>query len=488
MNNVVGAISKIQKTYLSLSITKKLVLWYTISTIIQNGILFLVTPLYTRLLTDLEYGIFSVYQSWQMLVSIIAVLALDRCITVGFMKFEHDRKGFLSSVQLLMTLTVTFFAFVAFIFSSNVEKLTGLPFYLIASMFVVALMNNAFANWMWFQRYNYSYKKLAIITTLFTAVIQIISILSVLSFPNANKGEILILASVIGRVLLYGILYVGVFSYGRVFYNFKYWIFALGYSIAVVPHALAQIILHSSDRIMIDKLCGRADAAYYSVTYTAVMALSVVMMSISSAIQPWFFEKIKQNDFQSISEKTNFFLLFCASLSIMASLLAPEVIAILAPASYSAAVWAFPSIAASVFFNGMYLCFANFESYYEKPFYFSIATVTGAVVNIFLNYICIPQFGFIAAGYTTLICYMIFSKMHYIFMRKVCREKLDGMQVFDIKFIVCLSIIVILLSLGVTVIYGVPLIRYFLISIGIIVLIIKRHFITKQIKSILVRK
>ena len=257
------------------------------------------------------------------------------------------------------------------------------------------------------------------------------------------------------------------------------------YSLAVVPHALAQIILNSSDRIMIDKLCGRNDVAYYGVTYSAAMVLNIIVLSVSSAIQPWYFEKIKSRDFHSIREKTNRFLMLPAFLSVFVSMFAPEFLSVLAPSSYRAALWIFPSVAASVFFNSMYLCFANFESYYEKPVYFSIATITGAVLNIMLNFIFIPWFGFVAAGYTTLVSYMLFAVMHYIFMRKVCREKLNGIHIFDMKFIVGLAMIVTVISIGVTVLYNFSLLRYCIIGIGLGACIIKKETITAQLKNVL---
>lgn len=47
-------------------------------------------------------------------------------------------------------------------------------------------------------------------------------------------------------------------------------------------------------------------------------------------------------------------------------------------------------------------------------------------------------------------------------------EKLDGAKIFDVKFLVILSLIVILLSPGVTVTYGFPIMRYFLMGAGLI--------------------
>lgn len=465
------------KTYSSLSLVKKSMIWYTAATILQKGISFLTTPIYTRMLTDSQYGLYSVYQSWLQIISVISVVALDRCVTVGFMKYDNDRKGFLSSIQFLMTLTAAAFLGIVIIFHSFFSALLGFPLIIIVTIFAVALLSNVMSNWSWYLRYEYQYKKLAICTIIFTVITQAGSIAAVYFTPFKNKGFVLIISSSLLTFALYGVIYIIVFQKGKTLYHKDYWKFALPYSVAVVPHALAQIILNSSDRIMIDKLCGREDAAYYGVTYSAAMVLNIIILSVSSAMQPWFFEKIKSRDFKAVREKTNSFLLLSAVLSILVSLVAPEILSILAPDTYKDAIWIFPSVAASVFFNSMYLCFANFESFFEKSVYFSIATITGAIVNIVLNFILIPVFGFVAAGYTTFLCYIIFAVMHYIFMRKVCNEKLNGTKIFNMKFIIILSIVVVLFSIGLTVTYAFFALRYCLLMIGIIICIIKRKFL-----------
>lgn len=458
------------KKYKALSVTKKSVLWYTLAVMIQNGVLFLATPLYTRILTDSQYGVFSVYQSWQQVVSILAVLALDRCITVGFMKFPNQREAFLSSVQGLMTLLVFAFLLVTILCSPVLGQIIGLPLPIIITMLFVALMNHTLANWSWLKRYQYEYRRLAAVTIFSTVLMQISAILAIKFFPSEQKGEVLVLSMSVVRFILYGAIYISVFRKGKVCYEKEHWRFALRYSVAVIPHALSQIILNSSDRIMIDKMCGREDAAYYGVTYTAAMVLNLIVTSVSASIQPWFFEKIREKKYEDLRKQTNVFLLFAAALAIIVSFFAPEILSILAPGSYQKALWVFPAVAASVFFNAMYLCFGNLESYYEKPVYFSVATTVGAVVNIILNAFFIPRFGFVAAGYTTLFCYMLFVGIHYVFMRKVCRDNINGVRVFSFRVLLCLSLAVIILALGVTVSYRMGLLRYYLM-VGMVLVI-----------------
>jgi len=472
------------KLYRSLSPVKKAALWYTAAMILQKGVSFITTPVYTRLLSEEQYGLNSVYQSWSQIVSVIAVAALDRSVTVGFAKYE-DRRCFLSSIQFLMTLTTGACLAVVLAFRDFFAALFGLPVKVILVMFAAALCSQSLANWSWYQRFEYRYKSLAALTICFTAAVQCAAITAILISPEPRKGEAFVIASGLAAVVLDGIIYAGVFLKGRVFFNRRYWAFALPYSLLILPHALAQIVLNSSDRIMIDKLCGRDEAAFYGVVYSAAMTLSVVVMSVTQAIAPWLFDKIKTRDFAGVRVKTNQLLVLTAALALLVSLFAPDIVRLLAPPSYAAAVWVFPPVAASVFFNALYLMLAGIESYFEKSVYFSIATVTGAAANIALNFVFIPRFGFAAAGYTTLACYVIFALMHYAFMRKICRDKLEGVTIFDARFICLLSTAVIAGSVGVALTYGTPAARYALAATLAVLCVVKRKRIVRRVKAAL---
>lgn len=467
--------------YENLSKTKKSIVWFTLASIIQNAISFMVTPIYTRILSEEEYGIYSLFQSWLQIIAIISVFALDRCITVGFIKFSNKRKQFLSSIQSLMTLLVFLWSIVVIIFNDFFEKLIELPLYMIIMMLLVSLMNNSLANWNWYQRYIMNYKKLTFVTVTSTIIIQVVSCFIVLLIPSSNKGILLIMIMSLLRIFLYGCIYISIYIHNKVGYNKEYWKFGLKYSIPIIPHALAQIVLNSSDRIMISKICGKTQTAYYSLTYSAAMVLNTILVCISSAIQPWYFEKIKNKEYSIISSTTNGLLVFSAILSIIVSLFAPEILVVLAPSSYKEAIFVFPSIAASIFFNSMYLYFANFESYYEKSYYFSVATLTGALINIILNYFLLPVFGFIVAGYTTLIAYIVFAIMHYLFLTKICNEQLYGIRIFNIGFIVFLSFFVILITIGITFLYKFTIYRYLIFLIIIVIMILKKDKIKKII-------
>ena len=76
-----------------------------------------------------------------------------------------------------------------------------------------------------------------------------------------------------------------------------------------------------------------------------------------------------------------------------------------------------------VYFMFAYTFFAVIEFYFEKKKYVTYATMSGAVLNIILNYICIKLFGYMAAGYTTLVCYMLYTVAHYCLHKKSVMKK-----------------------------------------------------------------
>lgn len=109
---------------------------------------------------------------------------------------------------------------------------------------------------------------------------------------------------------------------------------------------------------------------------------------------------------------------------LVVDILAPEVVAILAPGEYSEAMTLVPVIAASVFFMFMYSYCSNIEFYYEKTGLAAVASVLAAVLNVILNAVFIPLFGYRAAGYTTLACYVALGAAHYIFSQRSCVQRL----------------------------------------------------------------
>lgn len=75
-------------------------IWFLICSFFQKAISAISTPIFTRLLSNDEYGKFSVYTSWQSIIGIFVTLNLFYGVyTSGLVKFKEKRVEFISAME-----------------------------------------------------------------------------------------------------------------------------------------------------------------------------------------------------------------------------------------------------------------------------------------------------------------------------------------------------------------------------------------------------
>lgn len=77
----------------------------------------------------------------------------------------------------------------------------------------------------------------------------------------------------------------------------------------------------------------------------------------------------------------------------------------------------------SVYFIMLYSLVSTVTFYYEKTKSIMASSCIIAIFNIILNSIFIKRFGMAAAGYTTLVCYVLYAIIHYLLVRRISREE-----------------------------------------------------------------
>ena len=158
---------------------------------------------------------------------------------------------------------------------------------------------------------------------------------------------------------------------------------------------------------------------------------------------------------------------------IVIMLFAPEVMKIMAPIDYYEGVYIIPPVASSMFFMLLFNMFAPVEHYSLKTKFMGVASSIAALIDVIMNYIFIKLFGYLAAGYTTLACYIVYSWAHYVYMKKCCEEqKIE--PIFDEKLILALSIVVVISSAICVFLYQFTYVRYIAIFVSVFLLTINR--------------
>ena len=145
---------------------------------------------------------------------------------------------------------------------------------------------------------------------------------------------------------------------------------------------------------------------------------------------------------------------------------------------YKEAIYAIPPIVGGVFFQIHFGIYANILFYYKKPKYVTVATVFSTVLNLILNYIFIKQFGYIAAGYTTLVCYLVQAILDYIVMKKIVGE-----SIYNMKYLGGLSLMIIIVSLVSNFIYSYVIVRYIILTEILLAGVVFRKKIVRIFKT-----
>lgn len=467
--------SKLLFKYKSIPVTLKASIWFLLCGFLQKGISIITTPIFTRMLSTAEYGQFSVFNSWQGILSVFITLNLSAGVfTQGLIKYDKDREKFTSSLYGLSLLLFICY-FIIYLVGRNLwNSLLKLSTPIMICMLIITWNNTCFSFWSAKQRVDYKYKMLVGLT-LITSVVQPVSgILSILLFPQAKVEARIISITVVG-CLAYLWLFISQIRREKQLYNSFYWKYSLKFNIPLIPHYLSQIILSSCDKIMIEGYCGKADAGIYSLAYTLSNLMLIVNIAVNNTLNPWIYTKIKEKKYSEIAPVAYILLICIAAANLILIILAPEAVSIFAPESYKNAIWCIPPIAMSVYFIFMYDLFAKIAFYYEKTKFIMIASTICAAANIGLNAIFIPKLGYIAAAYTTLLCYILYDICHYIFMTIVIKEKINNTKIYNPLIILLISLIFVVFGFIILLLY-----KFIIIRLSILLIIAVSIFVYRK--------
>ena len=477
---------KIINKYKRMGVAAKAGVWFVFCNLLTKGISTITVPIFTRLLTTEEYGTYSIYLSWLNIFTIITSLNLYYGAYNNALNRYRDDKTRNRYIASMQGITTSLVVVLALIYVANIDfwnNVIELPTPIMCLMLIELFVAPATLFWSGRQRFEYHYKKMVIVTLLKSALNPILGLLFVFTWDSHHEMA-RILGIAISEVCISGSILVYQFLKGKTFFDKKFWKYALSFNIPLLPHYLSGTILNQGDRIMIQKMVGRGEVAIYSIAYNVGMLIQIFTNAINNAMTPWMYERLNEKDFKAIRKNTTYILLGLAMIIIALMFFAPEVVLIFGSKKYIDAIYVVPPVAASVFFIFLFNIFAIPQMYYEDKRFMPIASMIAAVLNLILNYIFIRIYGYFAAGYTTLVCYIVYSIGHFYFSKAVCKKHMPGVELFEIQKIVLIGSFLVGCSILFNFLYRFTIIRYFLGGVLVTILLIQKKKIVCLIKEI----
>lgn len=460
---------------------------YTVCNILQKSLSFITLPLFTRLLTTEQYGQYSVYASWSAILTIFITLYLSSgSFFKAMVKFEDARQQYLASVQNITVVLAVLFLGIYFPFRQHWNQLFELPTSLVVLMVAEILGQFAITCWYGIKRFAFQYKGVIAVTLGTSLAMPLAALLLVLNSDQRGYARIFGYASV--SVVVGLVLFIMGLIRGKGGLNKRFWRFALGFNIPLIPYYLSQVLFNQSARIMISHMVGLDEAGFYALAQNLALILTFVLNAINDSYVPWFYGKIKEGKERENRSISTGIALLMAFLLMGVISLAPEFILVMAGREYMDAVWIVPPVTMSVLLLFYSQLFINVEFYFEAKSLLVWGSIGAAVVSVALNALLIPLFGYIVAGYTTLLSYVAFAVANYYTMRYLAKKNGFSMDAFDLKALILLFFGFFALAMLATALYNLPAIRYAIVAGVLLALAIMHKRVIAFVNTVLKRK
>lgn len=478
---------KLLDKYKLLSKPVKASLWFIMCYVIQRGLQFIGMPIYTRIMSTEEYGIYSVFISWFNLLCVFSSFSIyNGTFNKAMVKYEEDRDRYISSIQFLTLFVSLAFSAILLVFHSTIEATTGFGLKLILLLCIHLTLFPSLQYWSQKQRFLFEYKKLVLVTLINSLASLLLGTVFVL--VSSDKGTALITVTVLVQAAINIVLFCSLSKKGKTVYQKEYWKWSIVTAIPLVPHYLSEILLGHADRLMINQMCGASQAGIYNIVYQISMVMTIIRTGINGSFTPWLYYSIKEKKFNEVRQVTKLLTLLMGTLTLLFMLLGPEILRLAAPPSYYEAVVGIPAIMIGCFFIFVYVLFLNVEIYYEQNCLAAVASIVAAFVNVILNYIFINRFGYLAAAYTTMFSYLLMSLMHFFFMIRISKIHRELKGIFDTRFILFILLCLMFAGFILMEIYDYTLIRWTIIILIIIIMMLKRDVLKMLLVQIRSKK
>lgn len=391
------------------------IFYFTVAAVLSRLVILLLVPVYTTYLSPDEYGLLSLVQVYVAVVSILVTLQLHSSITRYYYEYDGDEQIlrrylgtlFLSILALgaLVTAAVELNgdALIRVIYSGS---LSYRPYFSIGTWTVwVSILSSVPLAVLRAQRRARTFLAVSVAGAMLTAVLVVTFIVFL------KQGLYGALVGVLLAELLTGVAYVMV-----TFRSYR-WCFELAllkgplkYSLPIIPHAIMGYIFMYSDRLILERYVSLGAIGLYALADRFAMAIKLLVNSFNNAFAPHFMMRAKADREGALAETAHIVTVttyLVCGLALLLSLLAKEIIMIMADERYWDAWKLVPILTSAYVFRLLYI-FASAGLFYEKKTQtIPVITAVAAGLNIAMNLWLVPRFGILAAAWSTFVSFLV---------------------------------------------------------------------------------
>ncbi len=198
----------------------------------------------------------------------------------------------------------------------------------------------------------------------------------------------------------------------------------LDYSAPLVISNLAAWVLSMSNRYVLQAVCGAEAVGIFSASYmigerSLMLLVSLFLMASGPlSFQIWEKDGVEASKLFT-STVTRYYLIIMVPATIGLMALAQPIMVLMSGQEYFIGYRIMPFVAISVLFIGLQQRFQAGYSFYNKTLGIAIATIFAGVVNLALNLMLDPIYGYMGAAIASFISYVLLLVFMIIGSRRI---------------------------------------------------------------------
>ncbi|MDR0970821.1 MAG: oligosaccharide flippase family protein [Bacteroidales bacterium] len=420
---------------------------YGIPTIVGRFLNYFLVPLYTYNIATQNYGIVSELYAYIAFLMVILTYGMETAF-FRYWQTENNKQIVYNTALLSLIVSTSLFIIITFLFINPISSLLEYENhknYIVLFLLILALDALRAIPYALLRQLQKA-KRFAFIKTMDIFSNIAFNLFFILLCPilyknqnilfswfNPNDLVLYIFVSNLLASLIACLLLLPEFLKFRYNVSFSLLKKMLIYGFPVMIGGLAGMINETFDRIALKHIISvpsnitdakdvmdykMSQLGIYGACYKLSIIISLFIQAFKFAAEPFFFSKMKKEDAKkTYSNVMTFFVMFL-SLVFLGVMGYMDIFKYFIGQDYRIGLKVVPILLGANIFLGIYYNLSIWYKVTDKTKFGAIISIIGAVITLTLNYVLIPIFGYMGAGWTTFICYFSIAIICYFLGQK----------------------------------------------------------------------
>jgi O-antigen/teichoic acid export membrane protein len=398
---------------------------YAVSGVIGPAIAVFTLPVFARVFTQAQYGIFELGMTLTALVLTVTDLGLVAAAQRSFYDYGDDdldgrRRVLTTAFAVTSGLTVLVAVTLVILRSQSSAWLFGSAEPTVLAIIAVSLLPlNTFRFISETMRLRFQATEYLVTAAIAAVLTSVLSVVAVVPLDLGVKG--VFLAALVGNLIAcaYGISVVREALFGR--FSRPDLRTMLAFGLPLVPATVTAWLLALVDRLLLAKLGDLSEVGKFAIASRLTMLMLLAVNAFMLAVGPFLYSLYSRDPALEKAARGRLLTYFTFILSLgglVVTLFAHEALTVLAPAFVDSA-WAVGPLAFGVVAYGMATLLTTGFALARRTGSAAALSVLAAGANIALNLALIPPFGFVGASVATGSGYVVLAASYYFVSQRI---------------------------------------------------------------------